>query len=176
MHITHSSLFVFTCRTHTVFYIRQVNGKGEDILKYVALCKFELSGASRAEVITELLSQFSLGEESRNLLAGALDVRETVGATVVHKGIALPHCRSILVDKLTIAVGRSTAGILWPDKKVQTVVLFISPVKPGGPEEHNAFLGHIASCIKNSGDKISAATNEEELLELLGFQLEEQGE
>ncbi|MCK5785793.1 MAG: PTS sugar transporter subunit IIA [Candidatus Sabulitectum sp.] len=145
-------------------------------MKYSALSKFELSASSRDEVIKELLDLFSVGEKSRGLLAVALDIREKVGATVVHSSIALPHCRSILVDKLTIAVGKSSAGIPWPEEKVNTVVLFISPVNLTAPQEHSKFLAHIAGKIKNSGDKIIASSNQDELLKLLGFQLEKQGE
>lgn len=145
-------------------------------MKYTVLCKFELSATSREEAIAELTGLFSVGERSRGLLSGALDVREKVGATVVHKGIALPHCRSILVDKLTVAVGKSSAGIPWPEEKVNIVVLFISPVKPNEPREHFKFLGHIAGRIRDSGDEIAAVGNQDELLNLLGFELEEQGE
>ncbi len=145
-------------------------------MKYTVLCKFALSATSRTEVIEELLRLFNIGERARGLLAGALDVREKVGATIVHSGIALPHCRSILVDKLTVVVGRSETGIPWPEEKVNTVILFVSPVKVNSPQEHNKFLGHIASRIKKSGDSIAAAGSEAEIITLLGFQIEEQGE
>jgi mannitol/fructose-specific phosphotransferase system IIA component (Ntr-type) len=162
-----------TCSIHTVFYIREVNGKGECILKYTALCKFELSATSREEAIAELLGLFPIGERSQNLLAGALDIREKVGATVVHNTIVLPHCRSILVDKLTIAVGRSEAGIGWPENRIHTVILFVSPVRLNAPQDHTRFLSHIAGRIKKFGDRIVAAGNQDELLDLLGFQHEE---
>lgn len=143
-------------------------------MKYKAFCKFELIAASREEAISEMLELFPAGEQTRGLLASGLEVREQVGATVVHKGIALPHCRSILVDRLTIAIGRSAEGIPWPLEKVHTVVLFISPVKPNGAEEHSIFLSHIARCIRDSGDRIAAVSGQQELLDLLNFQTEEQ--
>lgn len=145
-------------------------------MKYTVSCRFELVATSRAEAITELLELFPLGQKSRDLLTGALDLREKIGATVVHEGIALPHCRSILVDKLIIVVGRSEAGIAWPEKKVNTVILFVSPVNLNSPQEHSKLLGHIASKIRKSGDEIIASGNQDELLKLLGFQHEEQGE
>ncbi len=135
-----------------------------------------MNSASREEAITELLGLFSIGEKSRGLLAGALDIREKIGATVVHNNIALPHCRSILVDKLTVVVGRSQPGISWPEQIVNTVILFVSPVNLNAPLEHNKFLSHIAGKIKKSGDKISEVENQDELLTLLGFKLADQGE
>lgn len=139
-------------------------------MKYTSLCKFDLESGNRNDAVEELLQLFPFGEKTMRLLAGALDVREQVGATVVHRGIALPHCRSILVDQLAIAVGRSEKGIPWPEEKVHTVILFISPVKPNGPEEHAAFLSHIADRLRNSGDELAAAGSMERLFELLDFE------
>ena len=129
-----------------------------------------MESGNRIDAIEELLGILPIGEKTVSLLSGALEVREQVGATVVHRGIALPHCRSILVDKLAIAVGRSEKGIQWPDEKVNTIILFISPVKPNGPEEHSAFLSHIASCIRKSGDELVSAGSGDELFELLNFE------
>jgi len=141
-------------------------------LKYTASGKFNLASGSRKDAVEELLELFNFGEQTRNLLAGALEVREQVGATVVHRGISLPHCRSILVDKLVVAVGRSTKGVPWPEEPVHTVILFISPVKPSGPEEHAAFLSHISERIRKSGDDLEAADSMEKLFELLNFETE----
>ncbi len=82
----------------------------------------------------------------------------------------------ILVDKLIIAVGRSKGGISWPEDKVHTVILFVSPVSLSAPQEHTRFLSYIAGRIKKYGDGIVTAGNQEELLKLLGFQHEKQGE
>jgi nitrogen PTS system EIIA component len=142
-------------------------------LKYTSFCKFDLAAGTREDAIKELLDLFSFGEQKNDLLRGALDVREQVGATVVHQGIALPHCRSILVDRIMVAVGRSRKGILWPTEKVHTVILFISPVKPMGPEEHAAFLSHVAMSIRDSGEAIVSAPSEGKLLELLDFERED---
>ena len=145
-------------------------------MKYKSLGKFVLDSTTRNDAVDELLELFAFGGKTRRLLAGALEVREQVGATVVHKGVSLPHCRSILVDHLSVAVGRSKAGIPWPKEKVHTVILFISPVKPGGPEEHAAFLSHIAGCIRKSGDELASAGSMEKLFELLDFELAKQEE
>ncbi len=148
--------------------------QGRRNLKYTSLCKFDLESTDRKQAVNELLNLFPFGAETRKLLAGALDVREQVGATVVHEGISLPHCRSILVDKLSIAVGRSEEGIPWPDEKVHTVILFISPVKPNSSEEHSSFLSHIAGRVRKSGDEVASADSAEKLFDLLKFQLCEQ--
>lgn len=143
-------------------------------MKYSALCRFVLDSGARKDAVNELLELFPFGEKTRSLLAGALEIREQVGATVVHRGIALPHCRSILVDRLSVAVGVSRGGIPWPEEKVNLIILFISPVKPNGPEEHSAFLGHIAGRIREYGDELSRVESPERLLELLDLEPEKQ--
>ncbi|PIE51531.1 hypothetical protein CSA37_11015 [Candidatus Fermentibacteria bacterium] len=143
-------------------------------MKYSAFCKFDLEATGRKEAIEELLKEFPFGTGTRSLISGALDIREQVGATVVHKGISLPHCRSILVDSLTIAVGHSRKGISWPDEKVHVVILFVSPVKPSAPEAHAVFLSHIAGVIRKSGNEICSAETAEDLFRLLDFEHLEQ--
>ena len=93
---------------------------------------------------------------------------------MVHDGISMPHCRSILVDDFLIAVGRSSDGVGWPDEKVKIVILFISPVKPGGPQEHSELIKHFATSLRKGGaEKLFEAEGPEELAELLGLETAE---
>lgn len=145
-------------------------------MNYESLCKFELSSVDKTGVINELLSLFELEKNQQQMLFDAIELRERLGTTAMGGGISLPHTRSILVDGLKIVVGKSEKGISWDDEKISVVVLFISPVKPGGPEKHNVFLGHISQNIKEHSSEILVAASEEELLSLLGLLQLEQGE
>jgi len=145
-------------------------------MNYESLCKFELSSVDKTGVINELLSLFELEKNQQKMLFDAIELRERLGTTAMGGGISLPHTRSILVDGLKIVVGKSEKGISWDDEKISVVVLFISPVKPGGPEKHNEFLGHISQNIKEHSSEILVAASEEELLSLLGLLQLEQGE
>ena len=145
-------------------------------MKYESLCKFELTSENKADVISELLDLFELEKNQQHLLSDAIELREHLGTTAMSSGISLPHTRSILVDGLKIVVGRSKNGISWEKDKVHLVVLFVSPVKQGGPEKHNEFLGHISKNIKDHSSEILGAENEDELLKLLGLLQLKQGE
>lgn len=106
------------------------------------------------------------------MLLKALQTREQAGATLVTPGIAMPHCRSILMDDFMIVTGRSAAGIPWPDEKASVVVLFISPVKLSGPQEHMDLIAHLASHMKTNGPgKLTGAGSPEALAGLLGLEL-----
>ncbi len=145
-------------------------------MNYESLCKFELSSGDKISVIDELLSLFELKKNQQQILIDAIELRERLGTTAMGGGISLPHTRSILVDGLKIVVGKSEKGISWDNEKIFVVVLFISPVKPGGPEKHNVFLGHISQNIKEHSSEILVAASEEELLSLLGLLQLKQGE
>jgi len=136
-------------------------------------CVWDLQSTDRDSALTELLASVpNIGAHSREMLIKALHIREQAGATLVTPGIAMPHCRSILMDDLVIAIGRSSSGIPWPDEPAGVVVMFISPVKPSGPQEHMDLIAHLASHMKNNGpERITGASSPEKLAELLGLDL-----
>jgi mannitol/fructose-specific phosphotransferase system IIA component (Ntr-type) len=120
-----------------------------------------------------MLQALPLGERPRELLAGALESREHAGATIVQDSIAMPHCRSILVDDFAIVLGRAPKGIGWPDKKINLIILFISPVKPSGPQEHMDLIRHLVKSIKGKKgrEKLSKVDTPGEMARHFGFEL-----
>jgi len=85
------------------------------------------------------------GSEAEQLLETLL-TREELGSTGIGKGIGIPHCRSLLIDKLEIAVGRSKNGIDFNaiDKKpVHFLFLIIAPPQDPG-NQYLITLGRIA--------------------------------
>ncbi len=133
---------------------------------------WNLSSTERSSVISKLVENIPISENARKLLCIALETREQAEPTIVRDGIAIPHCRSILVDDFVIVIGRSTEGIPWPDKKVNIFILFLSPVKPTGPAEHTKLLAHIARRLKDDGaEKVLNAETPEEIAEILKFKI-----
>ncbi len=56
--------------------------------------------------------------------------RENLGSTGIGRRIAIPHCRSLVVNRLRVAFGRKMAGIDFDaiDKKsVQHIFLIVAP-------------------------------------------------
>lgn len=70
-----------------------------------------LPGDSRDEVLNALLALLPLEERSRTVLARTLRRRENLGSTGIGRGIAIPHCRSLVVSRLHLAYGRHVAGV-----------------------------------------------------------------
>ena len=133
-------------------------------------CKWEMISKNRENAIEELLNEFSFQKTTKNLLQNALETRELAEATIVHEGIAMPHCRSILVDEFKIIIGKSNSGIPWPSKRIKVIILFISPVKPSGPSEHMELIKHLAKTLRSGGaEKILSAGSPSEAASVLKF-------
>jgi len=73
--------------------------------------KLDLESDSKDELLKELVSLLHLDEKSEGTLFKTLKRRENLGSTGIGKGIAIPHCRSLVVSRLRLAYGRKVAGV-----------------------------------------------------------------
>src|ERR671921_1311828 len=73
--------------------------------------KLELDGSTKDEVLRELIGLLKLDEKSEGMLFKMLKRRENLGSTGIGRGIAIPHCRSLVVNRLRLAFGRRDEGI-----------------------------------------------------------------
>src|SRR5690554_6988028 len=71
----------------------------------------DLEGESKDEILKELIGLLGLDEKSEGILFKMLKRRENLGSTGIGNGIAIPHCRSLVVNRLRIAFGRKPAGV-----------------------------------------------------------------
>src|SRR5579872_7124870 len=73
--------------------------------------KLELEGSTKDDILKELISLIHLDEKSQGMLYKMLKRRENLGSTGIGRGIAIPHCRSLVVNQLRVAFGRKPDGI-----------------------------------------------------------------
>jgi len=73
--------------------------------------KLHLEAESKDEVLKELVELLGLDDKSEATLIKTLKRRENLGSTGIGKGIAIPHCRSLVVNRLRLAYGRKAAGM-----------------------------------------------------------------
>ena len=90
---------------------------------------------------------------------------------MIGKGIAIPHCRSLAVDKLEIAVGRTTKPMKFNaiDKKpVSLIFLIIAPPQDPG-NQYLITLGKIVQIAKVLAKKkqISKPNTPDEFITLI---------
>lgn len=107
--------------------------------------KLSLESKKKADVLWELASLIMKGEELSALLE-TLMKREGLGSTGIGKGIAIPHCRSLLVQKLEIACGYSEKGVDFDavdGKPVRLFFLVVAPPQDIG-NQYMLTLGRVA--------------------------------
>ena len=73
--------------------------------------KLDLESESKDDLLKELVSLLELDEKSEAILFKTLKRRENLGSTGIGKGIAIPHCRSLVVNRLRLAYGRKPSGM-----------------------------------------------------------------
>ncbi len=92
--------------------------------------ELELKGTSKDEILKELIGLLKLDEKSEGMLFKMLKRRENLGSTGIGKGIAIPHCRSLVVNRLRVAFGRKKTGVDFKaidDKPVHFFFLIVAP-------------------------------------------------
>ncbi|MEX1050395.1 MAG: PTS sugar transporter subunit IIA, partial [Gemmatimonadales bacterium] len=90
----------------------------------------DLQGQSKDDVLRELIALLKLDEKSEAMLFKMLKRRENLGSTGIGRGIAIPHCRSLVVSRLRVAFGRRTEGMDFKaidDKPVHYFFLIVAP-------------------------------------------------
>ena len=92
--------------------------------------RLRLEGTTKDEILKELISLLALDEKSEGMLYKMLKRRENLGSTGIGRGIAIPHCRSLVVSRLRVAFGRKPEGIDFKaidDKPVNNFFLIVAP-------------------------------------------------
>lgn len=104
-----------------------------------------LKAKKKLDVLKELVAMIKTGEEAEQIVQRLVE-REELGSTGIGRGIALPHSRSLLVNKLEIALGRSDKGVNFDalDKK-PTHLFFLILAPPQDPgNQYLTVLGRLA--------------------------------
>jgi mannitol/fructose-specific phosphotransferase system IIA component (Ntr-type) len=92
--------------------------------------KLELAGNTKDEVLKELIGLLALDEKADGMLFKMLKRRENLGSTGIGRSIAIPHCRSLVVNKLRVAFGRKPEGVDFraiDEKPVHFFFLIVAP-------------------------------------------------
>ena len=133
--------------------------------------KLDLEADSKDGVLKELVALLALDENAEEVLYKTLKRRENLGSTGIGKGIAIPHCRSLVVNRLRLAYGRKRGGLEFnaiDGAPVQHFFLIIAPPLEVS-NQYLPVLGKIAQFAKDPAVPASLAEleNVEDFLELL---------
>ncbi len=133
--------------------------------------KLDLEAETKDDALKELVACFGLDEKSDGILFKMLKRRENLGSTGIGRGIAIPHCRSLVVTRLRIAFGRKISGLDFKaidEKPARYVFLIVAPPLEVS-NQYLPVLGKIAQFSKEADvpDALAALSNPQELIELL---------
>ncbi len=130
-----------------------------------------LTGDSKDVILQELIALLKLDEKSEEMLFKMLKRRENLGSTGIGRGIAIPHARSLVVNRLRVAFGRKPDGIDFKaidDKPVYDFFLIVAPPLEVS-NQYLPVLGKIAQFAKESDvpERLRGLRTADEFLELL---------
>lgn len=131
----------------------------------------DLKGETKDEILKELIGLLGVDEKSEAILFKMLRRRENLGSTGIGRGIAIPHCRSLVVNRLRVAFGRKKNGIDYgaiDGKPVHYFFLIVAPPLEVS-NQYLPVLGKVAQFAKEPDvpSRLAEIETPEEFLKLL---------
>lgn len=130
-----------------------------------------LDGGSRNEILEALIGLLELDDRARTVLSRTLRRRENLGSTGIGRGIAIPHCRSLVVTRLHMAYGRHLNGVDFgsiDNRPARHFFLIVAPpLEVSG--QYLPALGRVAQFAKEADvpDRLAALESASEFFGLL---------
>jgi mannitol/fructose-specific phosphotransferase system IIA component (Ntr-type) len=113
--------------------------------------RLDLAGTSKDDVLEELARLIHADDRATATLLRILRRREHLGSTGVGRGIAIPHCRTLVANRLRVAFARHDAGVEWDaiDRRpVHYLFLIVAPPLEVS-NQYLPVLGKIAQFVKD---------------------------
>jgi nitrogen PTS system EIIA component len=133
--------------------------------------ELDLKGETKDDILRELIALLRLDEKSEGILFKMLKRRENLGSTGIGQGIAIPHCRSLVVDRLRLAFGRKRDGVDYKsidDQPARDFFLIVAPPLEVS-NQYLPVLGKIAQFAKEPDvpERLGQLETPEDFLALL---------
>ena len=130
-----------------------------------------LQSTTKDAILKELVGLLKLDEKADALLVKMLKRRETLGSTGIGQNIAIPHCRSLVVDHLRVAFARKVGGVDFgaiDGKPVHYFFLIVAPPLEVS-NQYLPVLGKIAQFAKEPDipERLATLKTPQEFLKLL---------
>lgn len=130
-----------------------------------------LAARTKDELLKELIRLLKLDDKAEGMLYKMLKRRENLGSTGIGRGIAIPHCRSLVVNNLRLAFGRRMEGIEYKSIDEQPAQFFFLIVAPPleVSNQYLPVLGKIAQFAKEEDvpRRLATLQTPEEFLKLV---------
>lgn len=131
----------------------------------------DIRADTKDDILRELIGLLGLDDKSEGILFKMLKRRENLGSTGIGRGIAIPHCRSLVVSRLRVAFGRKPGGVEYNAIDNQPVYNFFLIVAPPleVSNQYLPVLGKLAQFAKDAEitQRLSQLETAEQFLALL---------
>jgi mannitol/fructose-specific phosphotransferase system IIA component (Ntr-type) len=132
---------------------------------------FDLQATDKDSVLDELVRLLGVDPRAGDTLLRVLQRRESLGSTGMGRGIAIPHCRSLVATRLRLAYGQSRKGVEFQaidGKPVHHLFLIVAPPLEIS-NQYLPVLGRIAQFAKEADvpDRLAALTQPDDFFRLL---------
>jgi PTS system nitrogen regulatory IIA component len=131
----------------------------------------DLKATDKEAVLGEMVRLLGLEARAAETLLRVLQRREHLGSTGVGRGIAIPHCRSLVASRLRVAYGHSRRGVEFhaiDGRLVHHLFLIVAPPLEIS-NQYLPVLGRIAQFAKEPDvpERLAALTRPDEFFQLL---------
>ena len=135
------------------------------------LVVLELREGTAAEAILEIAERLRDHGHVQDFykFADAVMEREGRSSTNTGDGVAFPHARTDLIDRIALGIGRSTAGLRFGPAKELVHLIFLFGVPKQMVTDYLVCVGAVARVVKDKPkrDELISAATAEEFVELL---------
>jgi mannitol/fructose-specific phosphotransferase system IIA component (Ntr-type) len=133
--------------------------------------RLDLAGTSKDDVLQEMAQLLRADDRATATLLRILRRREHLGSTGVGRGIAIPHCRTLVSNRLRVAFARHSTGVEWDaiDRRpVHYLFLIVAPPLEVS-NQYLPVLGRIAQFAKDADipDRLAALSSPADFFALL---------
>ena len=130
-----------------------------------------LKSRTMEKAIHELIGLLTATEQLIDARAFAEQVmsRERTNPSVIELGVAFPHARTDLVEKIVLAIGRKAAGVPFGDNAVRANLIFLIGVPQRLVSDYLITVGALARIARNDSIRrqLLRVATPEEFIEIL---------
>ena len=131
----------------------------------------DLQATDKDALLGEMVRLLEMDPRASETLLRVLQRRESLGSTGFGRGIAIPHCRSLVASRLRIAYGQSRTGVEFhamDGKPVHHLFLIVAPPLEIS-NQYLPVLGRVAQFAKEPDipARLSALSRPEDFFQLL---------
>ncbi|UCD23769.1 MAG: PTS sugar transporter subunit IIA [Gemmatimonadota bacterium] len=129
----------------------------------------KLEACEKSDILRELVTLLKLDAESQAGLYRALRRRENMGSSGIGRGVAIPHCRSRMVNRIHVAFARKSEGVDFNALDRKPVYYFFLIIAPAEEDWYLTVLADIAQFARDPDvhDRLAQLETPEQFLALL---------